>query len=704
MMITKQPESTAVTRIIAINAIAVGLFGIGYLINRLGWSFLLAPIGLAAFFLPGFNMIRTLELLTGSRQDSITKTLWTIIASLTITPVFGSLAVLLGGGGVIAYSFTGFLGWWALSLVGVIVLEHFSKLPGRVRISVDRKELVLVIGVFALSLAGALAIYPFIPEADSYTYLMRLRDIQADPTLFASEGRPFFLVLAQIFNSVTGLSPYWLFKVGLPLLGMTMPLTGYLIISSVTKQRWLRVVLALSPLYFPVIFQELLISRPQSVFLIVVVPALYLIGKLSIERSNPRHIYLLILLTAIGGIGLKIHTLFALLLPLGLIGIVVFYAPRIIRRPIDALLISIVAIVAVYPWIGQTGVVADLGEVGRLFIVTAKNNQFVWWFLDNYRNVDGNEAGWPGLTALFYYGYNLGVFLLGFVVLLVLQRRNRKRATRTNRWMLWPFWVTGIVFLLVGEVAPRFGFAYLPDRAWLMIALSLSLLVPYLAIAFINKPWAKTHQLVLAGLAIAAVLSSWTLSYVKDGWINAKDYAASSYLREQTPLNSVFLSQGSNHVLIRYFGERKMVRPLTDIFSTNDPGAVDMYLASVRQQRADSLASNAGRVAGLRKELDRIQAKISGQPREDPILLAQRDLIQNQYKVARSERQLIYQDFVAADGPIYILYSRNKFHSIYAQRAWWRSSNFADANLEKFSSRYPIVFDHNGVTIWKVRD
>lgn len=703
-MPTKRLKSPTITPILAINAIAAVLFGLGYLMSSLGWNILLVPVGLAVLFLPGFNMTRTLELLTGSRQDAVTKTLWTIIASLTVTPAVGSIAILLGGGGVIGYGLPGFLAWWALSLIGVIILEHFSKLPTRGRINIDRKELLAVIGVFALSLAGALIIYPFIPEADSYTYLMRLRDIQASPTLFASEGRPLFLVLAQTFNSITGLSPYWLFKIGLPLLGVTMPLTAYLIVSSATKQRWLRIVLALSPLYFPVVFQELLISRPQSAFLIVVVPTLYLIGKLSVERSNPRHIYLLMLLTVIGGIGLKIHTLFALLLPMGLTGIVVFYAPRIIRRPIDALLISIVAIVTAYPWIGQTGVVADLGEVGRLFLVTAKNNHFVWWFLDNYRNVDGNEAGWPGVTALFYYGYNLGVFLPGFVILLLLQRRNKKQTAGINRLILWPFWATGIVFLIVGEIAPRFGFAYLPDRAWLMIALSLSLLVPYLAIAVINKPWAKSYQLVLAGLAVAAILSSWALSYVKDGWINAKDYAASSYLREQTPPTSVFLSQGSNHVLIRYFGERKMVRPLTDIFSTNDPNAVDTYLASVVQQRADSLASNAGRVAGLRKDLERVQEKITGQSREDPLLLAQRDLIQNQYEVARGERQLIYQDFVAAEGPIYILYSRNKFHSLYAQRAWWRSSNFADADLEKFSSRYPVVFNRNGVTIWKVRD
>lgn len=700
----KRYKLPAIKPVIAINAVVAGLFGVGYLASRFGWSFLLAPVGLIVFFLPGLNTARSLELLTGSRQDVVTKTLWVIIMSLVISPLFGLTAVMLAQGSVIDYTLPGFLGYWALSLIGVVIFERFSKLPPSRSLKIDLKELRLVIGVFLVALAGALIIYPFIPEADSYTYLMRLRDIQADPTLFPSEGRPLFLVLAQIFNSVTGLSPYWLFKLGLPLLGVTMTLTAYLLTSAVTKQRWLRVTYSLLPLCFPVVFQELLISRPQSIFLIIVGPALYFIGKLSIERANPRHIYLLLLLSSIGGIGLKIHTLFALILAVGIAGLVVFYIPRIIRRPIDSVLIGIGVMVAIYPWVAKTGIVGDMGEVIRLFIETAKNNHFVWWFLDHYRNVDGNEAGWPGLTGLLYYGYNLGLFLPGLLVL-ALFWRNKRDSVRTNGRILWPLWTTVAIFFVIAEVAPRFNFAYLPDRAWLVIALAFSLTIPFLSAPFLRKDWPKPYQLGLIAIVVVATVSSWAVSYGKDGWINARDYSAISYLREQTPKESVFLSQGSNHVLIRYFGERTMVRPLTDIFTTTDNNAVEDYFSDLREQRQRSLDANAGRLASLRKELRRVQTKLSNETmRDDPLQLAQEQLVRQEYLLAMDEREIVLKSFAALDRPTYILYSRNKFKSIYASRSWWKTSNFAGAQLEKFSNRYPVVFDQNGVTIWKVRD
>ena len=56
-----------------------------------------------------------------------------------------------------------------------------------------------------------------------------------------------------------------------------------------------------------------------------------------------------------------------------------------------------------------------------------------------------------------------------------------------------------------------------------------------------------------------------------------------------------------------------------------------------------------------------------------------------------------------SDQPRYILYSFDKFDTLYSQREWWMLANAYGANIEKFNQAYPLVYHDDGVYIWKVR-
>ncbi|HSX41725.1 MAG TPA: hypothetical protein VLE93_00045, partial [Candidatus Saccharimonadales bacterium] len=507
------------------------------------------------------------------------------------------------------------------------------------------------------------------------------------------------------FSVVSRLSPYRLYKLILPLGLLTTPVSLYVISQPLLKSRGWRLLAAISPLAFPVVLQEMLISRPQSIFLICFVPILFLLGRLSLNRRQPGNLYWLLASVLIGVVGLAIHTLFAFIVAAGLLSLVVFYWPNIIQRPIESLLIFLGIGVAFYPWISRAGIVGDAIEIGRLFAVTARHSHFRLWFLSHYRNADGNEVGWPGILAIFYYGYNLGLLMIGLLGILALPAFFRRRPWRgLNAGQLWPAWLSLAFFGFIAEVAPRFGFAFLPDRAWLFIALSFSLLMPYVLARLVNQPFKrKIYPIFLVSLALLSLIAGWAIGYGKSGWIVSADYPAAAFINAKLSPDAVILSQGTNHVLVRYFAQRLMVRPMTNIFLSSDPNAVQDYLDRQESDYARVRSVNLDERHRLGNELRQIDSAYPNAAASDQLILRiERAAIESEFlSLATAEKQLRLT-YPTVNAPIYILYSRNKDQTLYASRSWWRSSNFFGADLAKFTVRYPIIYNQGGVTIWQV--
>lgn len=682
-----------------INLIGVVALVLAYAANRLGWLPLVALIGSLAFFIPSINAVATFERLSGCGQSGVRFSLWTLIFSLIITPAaIGSIAIATGGN-PIEFARPAFLVWWALSFTAALVCAQFSQPPVVTGEPVHRREIFWLAGLFLLIFAGAAVIYPFIPEADGYTYLLKLGSVVEDPTQLSTDGRPLFTVLINLIGELTGYGPYWVLKLGLPLLGFGIVLGLHALLQRVIERPWLRVVLALTPIFIPVVFQELLISRPQSIFLLVLGPSLYLLTQLSRERGFPGSVYWLGLLLLVGLVGLKVHALFAFLILISIIGLIVFYADKIRRRPLNAAVTALIAATALYPWVEEVGIVGDLAELGKLFADAFRHNDFHWWFLDRYRNVDGNEVGWPGITAAFYYLYNLGLFLPGLVAVWLLARNNPPKAAAAPS--VWPIWVMIVIFLVIAEVAPRFELAFLPDRAWLFVALGLAYVAP-LSLARLLKG-APMVRAAIIGLAVASVVANWGLAHAKQGWIDPRDYQAGVFLKDELPRNAAILSQGGNHVLIRYYADRHMVRPPTEVVMTDDGAAVERYLVDqARRIQLENALSREKRIV-LQASIASVRTQLKDpHPGSIELLETHLQILEDQYAAELENARLIRTSYIGSNVPVYFLYSRNKFDSIYGGRAWWQASNFYNAPLENFN-RYPVVYNDNGVTIWEIR-
>jgi hypothetical protein len=692
------------------------LVGLGFLVTlwlgEHGIPYLATLFGTIALFLPALHLAFTIEQLTEHREKLSTILLWTTIFTLTITPaatyIIGNV---LSDPYFILVPLLPFAVWWGISLLGLTAVAAVKRVvPGLFDTHLgkkDLKEVAIFVAIFLIVMVANFLVYRFLPEADGYFVLITLQKAYSDPASLVGEPRILFLVLTTLFSKLTQLSPYWIFKVVFPLLFIAPIATVYLVARSLIRKPWLRILAGLSPLFFPIVLQEVLISRPQSIFVLVLVPALYLIGKISAEKSGMRQLYWLIPLMAAGIVGLKLHTLFFLLTIFGAIATAVVAWPYAKRRPLDALAIMVAVAFALYPWMPSTRIIGDLWHVTNQLVSVVLLGQFDLWFIDHYYNADGGEVGWPGWTALLYYGYNIGLFLPTVVILSGFWKLKFWR----NLWhaSYWPALGVFGFFFGVAEILPRFKFAFMPDRAWLFVALSVSLLIPRMLTAISDSK--KIWLALLAGSALLSLLAGTSVTYLKQGWITPEEYEAVEFIKNETPKKAVFLGGGGIRIMVIYYGERDFVRPPESVFLSGDEDAVEKYLAEgpkadrdvkeltddFNRRRIDIVDEIASTNQAYRDDASSDRASWTIE-RFRSIIARIEEIRKGVVTIDRLEEPLL-----GAHDPVYLIYSRNKFDSLYGTRDWWRGSNFYGANTDKFSRRYPAVYDKDGVTIWEVR-
>jgi hypothetical protein len=690
------------------------LGGLGFLVSlwlyNHGVPYLATLFGAIALLLPAFNLALTIEQLTEKREPLSTILLWTTIFTLTLTPA----ATYVVGSTLFDYSpvlspLLPFAIWWGLSALGFSVVGAIKRaVPGFFGLRLDKngiREVAVFLAIFLATMLVNFLLYRFIPEGDSYFNLITLEKAQANPALLSLEPRILFLALTNLFSKLLQVSPYWIFKVVLPLLYVSVVGTVYLVARSIIRKPWLRVLAGLSPLFFPIVLQEALISRPQSIFVLALVPALYLIGKISAEKLGVRQLYWLIPLMAAGVVGVKFHALFFVLTILGAVATAIVVWPYARKRPLDALAITAAAVFALYPWIPSTRIIGDLWHVLNQFIEAVLRGQFDLWFIDHYRNADGGELGWPGFSAILYYGYNVGFFLPTVAILSGFWKPKFWR----DLWRAsyWP--AIGVLgfFFGVAEILPRFKFAFMPDRAWLFIALSVSLLIPrtLASLSRSKKSWLLPLVAVSAALSL---LVGTAVTYLKQGWITPQEYEAVEFIKNQTPRNAVFLGGGGIRILVIYFGKRTFIRPPASVFLSNDEGAVEKYLSEEPksdQEVSDNLAQRRTETAEQLTRLAEEYRKNPSYTQLQTITAQLRSLVGliDQINQTSASLERFEDSSLQTEGPVYLIYSRNKFDSLYGTREWWRTSNLYGADVDKFSRKYPVVYDQKGVTIWEVR-
>lgn len=673
-----------------------------------GGIYLLWIVGLVAYLLPGLILALIVEQLSGRRSSSSELLLWSTIISLTLIPgvVYYVNKIVFVGNGVFDTLPTFFLVWLMLLTLLIILTLAKRVESGLLRIQVNRKEfreIALTVIGFIVILVINFCLYRFIPEADSYWYLLQLRHAQIDPTIIAHDSRAFFLTFVQLISLLTKLSPYLILKFGLPLMFLNVIATCYLSVRSRVNQSFWRIVVGLSPLYFPIILQELLISRPQSLVVLALVPALYLMSEQHKESLLLSRLYWSILLIISGVVGLKIHTLMALLILIGALTTLRISWPVVKARPIDSLVAISFLMILLWPWHSYFLSFGDLGRLTQTAFQTLRHGHLQWWFLSTYRNIDGTEIGWPGLSWIFYYGYNLGLFMPLIIGIFIMIRSGWKYVREKLLVNEWPIFVVAALMLLIAEILPRFGLGLLPDRAWLFLALCGALCVPHLIILIIHQR--RGLQVILLATAIGSILIGSYLTHVKQGWVSTAEYQAMLFVKSETISSAVFIGQGGSRPAVEYFGERKFFQSPSQVFMDSNSNVVEQYLSKEGQEYDVALTRIHDRQQELRQAYVSLGSQITdtSESSSKSMLIQQSNQLTLDLKASDFDIMKLSQNFILTQTPVYIMYDSTKFQSIYGQRAWWRVSNFYGADTDKFTRSYPLIYNERGVMIWKVR-
>lgn len=687
--------------IIRVNVTLLGLFLVSYLLGLGHFPYLRMGIGLLLIWIPGLNIAWILEGLTRQRYGMLKLFLWSLAAA-PILSAFAFAQVGQGYSGKINES---------IALIAILSLVIVT---GMVALLVNRenKKLTLMswegikeldqifwlVGMIILIIFGVnFLLYRYIPEFDGYLYIGRLQGLVDAGYINQKMNRLYFYTYNLNLFYVTKISFYWIFKLIMPLGLSLIFLVFFYKAKSLKTSRVATVFISLAPFLFPVVIIEALYTRPQSFFTLGFVVILALLAEILVRERDSLYYYELFFILILSFLGYQIHEYFVFLIVITIASLIIFSWPYIKRFPFRSTMIGITGLGVGYIVLKQLNILGDLDKFTTPFWQVIIKPKFDLWFINNYRNITGTQMGWPGMTWLLYYAYNLGI-VLPLVILWLLGRKRGKWIKESFTSNI-PIWIGLIMFFLIAEIFPRIGVAYLPDRAWLFMTICLALLLPD-----IMKNFAFEKKKVLYGMVILFMISfiaSWFIVYAKGGWTTPKEYLAARFIKDNISPDAFVISQHSNNPMIQYFGKRTFLEAPKDFFMGDKIDKV--YLEElVNKETAISKALKKYKIQlgyyyfSLFKVTD---------PNQKNIYIDNYAQIGKNYVYLETQLKMMQQNKIYKWKPIYIVYSKEKFSSLYGKRQWWKKANLYGADLEKFDQNKTLftkIYNKDGIMIWKV--
>lgn len=649
---------------------------LGFVLNKFGFPYLLYLAGIIIFFLPGYLIALGIGQLFTDQQCTEKTFLWTFLSSVFITPtvVLGVSAIFdkYGDATITIASLAGLL-----TVAGIInfVLSKIKKtpltFPSTINIFQKKQFIYIIVAIIAIFVIHFI-LYPFVPESDPYYYLNKVRELFVNHQMPAGENRPLFISFSWIIATLSHIPTYWTYKLMIPLFGLMFPIVTYLSIRKKTTNKVLITIATTFFLSFPIITEELLIPRPQSIFLVTLPIFLYLVSEYSNIKAKSS-IYLLSVLFIFSLLGTKYHQFFLFDILLVAAGILKYFWSEIRLKPGRSLGIFALLMIAIYPYAEKSGAISMAKGFSSVFSKYLLHPHFDLWFIDSYKNVDNIQMGWNGSNSLFYYGYNLGLGLLAVIIALFFIKKRAKITSRES----WAYWLCIIFFFAIAEVFPRLGLAYFPDRAWLFLSVGLALLMPMYIVRL--ESIKKSHLIVIGSGVIISILLGFALTYFKQGWTSKNEYQAAQYLQENTPTNSLIISQQGNSPMISYFAERTHLIPDSNFFLDATGKSRAKYIEQVMS--TPDKAATAQSLHEKEATLDNIVKAIFSVKRNNEYdqLSAQAIFVLKSAKVDLDKAYTGNYSKSTDVAPIYILYSYDKFDGLYGSRQWWRTNNFYGA-------------------------
>ncbi len=707
-------RKSEISRLISINITLAILFGISLLLSHFHFNYLLFIFGFLFFFLPGLNFAFCIEQLQKEKQGIAKIVFWAFLISLIFTPFIAyQTSPFLGGLGTLTSAILVIIILWAISLGAFLIIRHFRKSEiTNLNLDFLKSRVLIWSSIILLAIIiECMVIYPFIPEADSYGYIIKVQKLIESQSIYWSEPRILFLSLTRIIHQVSGISLYWLNKLIFPMFTFSFLAVFYKISKSIFKNhKFLKTISTISFLTIPIIVLEMLMPRPQLIYLAILPMFLYLLQDLIITRHK-YNIFGIIMLLILSVIAISIHESFLFNSILLVLALIYFYWPSILKKPIQAILIVILIILAIYPWMEKAGLITELNFLLLPLKNVLKEPHFNFWFIDRYKNIDKHYAGWPGFSSLYYYGYTIEI-LTPILFILFWIKKVKHKIKESIIFKNWIYFASFALFFIIAEGLPRIGLAFHPDRALLLASISISLYLPFLINSISNYFEKRWFKIIMILIILGSLIIPYGITWAKQGWTTKNEYKAAKFIKANIKEPSIFIGQPGMRPMIKYFADQSVVNPTAEFMYGEKLSDDDIYFInniteyiSHKKQYIGKINLLKDKIITLTKTLDPNQklSKIDAQNQQNLNKLKQtyETIIKYNNRILQIEKE-------GSDDlkPVYIIYSNDKFSYKYGNRGAWKISNFYGASLEKFTNSPDVfekIYDQDKVIIFKVR-
>ncbi len=694
--------------IIAINVVTILLYSIGFwLFQKFDFSLLINIVG--SMYLLIITPINILLLLRVSLKYYTEWLLASISLFFTIlVPLYFVANYLLQT----PFSFKIILTFNLILSFFIFLLFHrqFNYILENIHWSINFEQFLLfikkrwpllaVLFLFILLHTINYHFYIFMPEWDGYSKLTEIQNV-LETNVLTTNYRGFFTVAIIIITKFTQLSPYTIFTTLFILLQSAIILSIFLFLKiyNIKNHLWQFVIL-LTTLAVPMINLEIDVVRAQSVFIILLPIYIYFLFKAILSNKFTSIYWILITLIALTGLNYHEFFIFIFLLHATIISIIIFkkyYLQSNNKK--DRLLLKLFTVILFLLGI----VFINYFSVSSYFIVALNNifhkisqiQNWRWWFIDDYAGDEtGQQLGWPGISgAIKYYSYYTGPVIL-FILSTTLFLTIKKQLFLSKQLLLRISLPLLLLLLVYNELLPRIGYIYLPERIWIIVSI-LTIFISLSVYKIIQQNYSKkiisSFLLIILILNLIGIGGSLYIASQKKALTSKNEFIAAQWIKQNTPKNSLFFTQGSNGPMVKYFAKRKALslNPSTN-FISQYPKFKECSKIHL------DLLKNALKIQDF-KNINNYELLLKHNCIDKKYLstVIPKDIASTELLINKINRQ--------RTSPKYILYSNDKFKGLYAKREWWLKSNYHGTNPADITKKYPLVYNKDGIYIWKIK-
>ena len=586
------------------------------------------------------------------------------------------------------------------SILGVYFLYFKDQKEKKVFFNRENFLLLLIALIPFLLFIVRVILNPYLTDQDGAAYVTAMQDVKLRffDSSFLNPRRLGFTYIVMPIHYLSNIDFIEIFKFILPGVVWLSFMSAFALIEKNTlKNKYFVAVIYLLILLAPAFIDHIDRFKPETISFMMTLPSIIMF-VFSVIKKNYQF-YILGLLYAL--VAFKSHDAGSILLLSYLTGGLVYliFNLRGLKTYLNFKnIILVIIIIAPYLLLFKiSDIIGVFRDSLNFFPHSLSDFHFRWWFLNNYSSA-GGELGWPGWTFILFYAYN-GILAVVLMILLLLYVKKRKLKGKKEFFLAASAILFNIIFFLtVSEVLPRFGFFFLPDRAWLHLfyfSVIFIILVLYFWPQMLKLKLTKYLVYIVSANIILSIFVSTFLVLTAGSLISRSEKNLIEKIKDNTPENAIILStQKYNNVMVEKYAKRDFIN-------------IDLPDSAKNQKMADYILEriNIGQIAQNPDNFLTVTNKII----DEATISRYGGLISYKEKkiIAEKTREPLKEELlIKKDRPVYLFYSFSKTDGLLNKigRKYWTAGIDLKSRDFFWNFENPNVFykDKAGIII-KIR-